>query len=122
VAPRAEIGLPALVESSRVPVYLMDPKENRILDANRAGCELLGYRRDELLRTPVSRIHPAELAQLRSFVDRAIEDGENWTVGLTCRTKSGRFLPTEIMLIALTVGEHIYLVGMVRDRSEHRGP
>ena len=39
----------------------MDPEHNRILAANDAGCALLGYTREELLETPISRIHPAEL-------------------------------------------------------------
>ena len=109
-----------LVKDSSDPVYLMGPQENRILDANRAGCELLGYTRDELVKTPISCIHPAELPQLQAFVDTALAEGEHWTISLACRTKSGRFLPTEILLMALNVGAHVYLVGLVRDRSEHR--
>jgi PAS domain S-box-containing protein len=113
--------LAELVEESSDAVYLMDPKEDRILDANRAGCELLGYTRDELLSLSPSSIHPAELPQLRALVETAREDGESWTISLCCRTKSGRFLPTEIVLLAIRDAVGTYLVGLVRDRSEHRG-
>jgi two-component system, chemotaxis family, sensor kinase Cph1 len=111
-----------LIEDSSGPVYVMDPQRDRILDANRAGCELLGYTRDELVTMSSSSIHPAELPALKALVDSAVNDGQTWTVSLSCRTKSGRFLPTEIALHALRSGDRVYLVGMVRDRSEHRGP
>ena len=48
-------------EHANEPAYVMDPEHSRILAANDAGCELLGYTREELLETPISRIHPSEL-------------------------------------------------------------
>ena len=48
-------------EHASEPAYVMDPEHSRILAANDAGCELLGYTREELLETPISRIHPSEL-------------------------------------------------------------
>ena len=102
-------------------MFILDPGEDRILDANAAGCRVLGYTREELLATPVSDIHPYELPRMRSFVETALLDGESWTIEMVCRTKSGTFLPTEIALLALDSGSHVYLVGLLRDRSEHRG-
>jgi hypothetical protein len=54
-------------------------------------------------------------------VDAALLDGVSWTIEMACRTKSGTFLPTEIALLALDSGERVYLVSLLRDRSEHRG-
>lgn len=110
-----------LFEQSSDPVFILDPREDRILDANAAGCRVLGYTREELLATPVSDIHPHELPQMRSFVQAALLDGESWTIEMVCRTKSGTFLPTEMALLAFDSGSHVYLVGLLRDRSEHRG-
>jgi len=42
--------------------------------------------------TPVSQIHPAELSQMRDFIDRVLEQGQASTIKLTCRTKVGTFL------------------------------
>ena len=36
-------------EHAAEPAYVMDPEHSRILAANDAGCELLGYTREELL-------------------------------------------------------------------------
>jgi PAS domain S-box-containing protein len=105
---------------SREPAYVMDPEHNRILAANDAGCALLGYTREELPETPISRIHPAELAELSELLERVLKHGRASTVKLTCRTKRGTFLPTEISLHALELDGQIRILGLVQDRSEHR--
>ena len=107
-------------EHSHEPAYVMDPEHSSVLAANDAGCNLLGYTREELLRTPISRIHPSELAELSELLERVLRDGRASTIKLTCRTKQGTFLPTEISLHALEIGGRIRILGLVKDRSEHR--
>jgi len=102
------------------PAFLMDPIDDRIVEANRAGCALLGYTRDEMLQATVSDIHPAEMPQLRAFLDSALRDGQATTTTFTCRTKSGQFLPTEIAIHVVDGDGHRYILGLVQDRSEHR--
>jgi PAS domain S-box-containing protein len=119
--PDGNISLEQLFEESRDAVFITDPREDRILDANAAASRLLGYTREEFKATPISQIHPHELPQMRAFLDRALCDGVNWTIEMACRTRSGTFLPTEIELLALDSGDHVYVVSLVRDRSEHRG-
>ena len=107
-------------ECAAEPAYVMDPEHDRILAANDAGCALLGYTRDELLATPISRIHPSELPELADLLQRLVRDGRASTIRLTCRTKQGTFLPTEISLHALELDGRLHVLGLVRDRSEHR--
>jgi two-component system, chemotaxis family, sensor kinase Cph1 len=107
-------------EQTREPAYVMDPEHSRILAANDAGCELLGYTRDELLETPISRIHPSELAELSELLERVLRHGRASTIKLTCRTKAGTFLPTEISLHKLEIDGKTRILGLVQDRSEHR--
>lgn len=102
------------------PAFVLDPHEDRFVAANAAGCALLGYRLDELLETPISRIHPGELPQLQEFVDGVVRTGHGSTITLTCRTSSGRCLPTEMSLSVIDGGDRVYLLGLVADRSEHR--
>jgi PAS domain S-box-containing protein len=109
-----------LFEESPEPAYVIDPAADRILAANSAGCAMLGYAHEELLRTPVSQIHPAELAQMSDFLDRVLRDGQASTIKLTCRTKTGTFLPTEMSVHAFQQGGRVHVLGLVLDRSEHR--
>jgi PAS domain S-box-containing protein len=111
-----------LFEHAGEPAYVMDPAKSRILAANDAGCRLLGYTRAELLETPISCIHPAEMPELAALLERVVRDGRASTIKLTCRTKLGTFLPTEISLHALRIDGQIRILGLVQDRSEHREP
>ena len=119
--PEMNRSLDQLFEDAEDAVFIVDPGEDRFLDANSAACRLLGYTREEFLVTPISQIHPKELSRMRTFLEAAMRDGVNWTIEMACRTKSGTFLPTEIALMALDSGSHTYVVSIVRDRSEHRG-
>jgi two-component system, chemotaxis family, sensor kinase Cph1 len=110
-----------LFEASGDAAFLMDPVDDRIVEANRAGCELLGYSREELLTLTVSAIHPAEMSRLRAFLDDALRDGSASRVEFTCRTKAGTFMPTEISLHLVEADGRRYVLGLVHDRSEHRG-
>ena len=111
-----------IFEHVNKPAYVMDPQHDLILAANDAGCAMLGYTREELLETPISRIHPAELAELQELLERVLRDGRASTIKLTCRTKRGTFLPTEISLHGFEAGGRIQILGLVQDRSEHRQP
>src|SRR5947209_15100672 len=119
--PDAHRSLDELFEDSDDAVFITDPREDRILDANAAASRLLGYTREEFMVTPISQIHPHELPRMRAFLEVALRDGVNWTIEMACRTKSGTFLPTEIGLLALDSGNRTYVVSLVRDRSEHSG-
>jgi PAS domain S-box-containing protein len=118
--PERDVMHATVFEHSPEPAFVMDPEHGRILAANDAGCALFGYTREELLQTPISRIHPAEHAELSELVDRVLHYGRASTIKLTCRTKSGTFLPTELSLHALEIDGKLRVLGLVQDRSEHR--
>jgi hypothetical protein len=63
---------------------------------------------------------PGELPQLRELLERVIRHGQGSTITLTCRTKSGDFLPAEMALHAFESGGRVLILGLVHDRSEHR--
>src|ERR1700745_3975628 len=107
-------------EESPEPAYVIDPAADRILAANPAGCAMLGYTHEEILRTAVSQIHPAERSQMNDFLDRVLRDGQASTIKLTCRTKTGTFLPTEMSLHTFEHRGCLQILGLVQDRSEHR--
>jgi chemotaxis family two-component system sensor kinase Cph1 len=114
--------LEQIFEDSSDPTFIIDPVEDRILAVNRAGCAMLGYTREEMLATPVSQVHPAELPQFRAFLRSVRRDGRGSRINLTCRTKGGTFLPTEMSLHAFAREGRFYILGLVQDRSQHRQP
>jgi PAS domain S-box-containing protein len=114
------LSLDRLLQHALDPVFVLDPHEDRFVAANAAACTLLGYSRAELLATPVSRIHPAELPQLQDLEARVLLHGHGQTIALTCRTRAGSFLPAEMALHAFEHEGGIHILALVHDRSEHR--
>jgi hypothetical protein len=57
---------------------------------------------------------------MSDFLERVLRDGQASTIKLTCRTKVGTFLPTEMSLHAFEKGGRLRILGLVQDRSEHR--
>jgi PAS domain S-box-containing protein len=110
-----------VLEAEPDPAFVLDPVEDRFVGANASGSAMLGYSRAELLETPISRIHPGELPQLQDFVGRVLRDGHGTTITLTCRTRAGGYLPTEMALHAFEHGGRVYVLALIHDRSEHRG-
>jgi PAS domain S-box-containing protein len=117
---RSNLALPRWFDDAGDAAFVLDPREDRFVAANAVGCALLGYPLEELLETPVSRIHPGELAQLQEFVARVLRSGHDSTILLTCRTRARAYLPVEMSLTRLDQGDRAYVLGLVRDRSEHR--
>jgi chemotaxis family two-component system sensor kinase Cph1 len=115
-SPLAHVFLTATADAA----FVMDPDRGRIVEANDAGCRLLGYSRAELLATPISAIHPAELEELSALLQQVLDFQRASTIKLTCRTRQGVFLPTEIALHAVALDGRLGIVGLVQDRSEHR--
>lgn len=111
-----------LFEDAEDAAFILDPLDDRFVAANPAGVKLLGYPLDQLLRTPVSHIHPGELPQLQDFVSRVLDESHGTTITLTCRTQSGAYLPTEMSLHAFDGDGGVYILALIKDRSEHRRP
>ena len=80
----------ALFEESSDAAFLMDPVDDRIVEANHAGCALLGYTREELLdHDRLATSTRPRCHSCASFSRRALRDGRASMVKFTCRTKTG---------------------------------
>ena len=88
-----------LFEDSVDPAFVIEPAGDRIVAVNHAGCAMLGTHTTSCWQRP-SLVHPAELPQFRRFLNQVRREGRGSSIKLTCRTKSGTFLPTEMSLHA----------------------
>lgn len=101
-------------------IFLLDPKGDRIVDANARACSMLGYSYPELLETSISGVHPGEMDRMRAFTSAVLADGHAWTDELSCFTKSGETLPAEISASAVHIEGRLHVIAMVRDVSERK--
>jgi PAS domain S-box-containing protein len=107
-----------IFEHSNDGIFLVDPKEDEILDVNNKACAMLGYSREELRGAPMSMVHPHEMDRMRTFAESVFETGAGWTDKLTCTTKSGRARSAEISASFIDLADKKCMVAMVRDTSE----
>lgn len=99
-------------------IFLIDINQDKILDANNQALLLLGYSKKEILDTAISKIHPREMLQLKAFSEKAFQQRKGWTNELSCLTKDGRSVPTEISATIVEFDGRECLVSSVRDISD----
>ncbi len=109
-----------IFEYSNDMIFIIDPSQDRIVDGNPKACKLLGYCREELLAMPMSAIHPAEMPQLLAFAHLVFEKGYGWTNELTCLTKSGSTLPSEISASSIDIEGRPCIIALVRDITDRK--
>ncbi len=109
-----------IFEHSNDAIFVIDPERDKILDANPGACKMLGYSRKELLALSVSAIHPDEMPRLQAFAQSVFEAGQGWTDELTCFTKSGSCLPSEISASMIDMDEGRCMIALVRDISKRK--
>src|SRR6201997_4742957 len=110
-----------IIKNAPDPVFVSD-LEGKILSANDAVYELLGFRTDEVLEQSLSRfISAEETREFTSALREVIERGATRNARLNPRSASGEVIPTTLNASALrdTDGKVIGAIGILRDMREY---
>src|SRR5205085_11668668 len=84
----------SLIENAPDPVFVSD-LEGKILQANDAVSELLGFRKDEVLEQSLSRfISGEETREFMAALKEVVERGVTRNARLNPRSASGEIIPT----------------------------
>jgi PAS domain S-box-containing protein len=111
----------SLIKNAPDPVFVSD-LEGKILQANDAVSELLGFQPDELLEQSLSRfISPAELREFTAALREVVERGVTRNALLHPRTASDEVIPTTLNASALRdpTGKVIGAIGILRDMRSY---
>jgi PAS domain S-box-containing protein len=119
---RAQYSLDAaiIIANAPDPVFVSD-LEGKILQANDAASELLGFRPDELVEQSLSRfISPEEKREFTAALREVVERGVTRNARLNPRSASGEVIPTTLNASALRNPEAsvIGVIGILRDMRE----
>src|SRR3989442_1587929 len=109
-----------IIANAPDPVFVSD-LEGKILQANDAVSQLLGFRQDELLEQSLSRfITPDETRKFTAALREVVERGVMRNVVLNPRSASGEVIPTSLNASALRDpdGKVIGAIGILRDMRE----
>src|SRR5918911_2020507 len=121
-APQPQYSLDAnlIIANAPDPVFVSD-LDGKILQANDAASELLGFRPDELLEQSLSRfISPTEAREFTAALREVVERGVTRNARLNPRSASGEVIPTTLNASALRDpdGSVIGVIGILRDMRE----
>ncbi len=110
----------SLIKNAPDPVFVSN-LEGKILQANDAVSELLGFRPDELIEQSLSRfISPEETREFTAALREVVEKGVTRNARLNPRSASGEIIPTTLNASALRdpAGHVIGAIGILRDMRE----
>src|SRR5712672_311702 len=110
----------SLIKNAPDPVFVSD-LEGKILQANDAVSQLLGFRPDEVLEQSLSRfISPDETREFTAALREVVENGVTRNVVLNPRSASGEVISTSLNASALrdAAGKVIGAIGILRDMRE----
>ena len=110
----------SLIKNAPDPVFVSD-LEGKILQANDAVSQLLGFRQDEVLEQSLSRfISPAETREFMAALDEVVERGVTRNARLNPSSASGEIIPMTLNASALRDpdGKVIGAIGILRDMRE----
>jgi PAS domain S-box-containing protein len=109
-----------IIANAPDPVFVSD-LQGKILQANDAVSQLLGFREDEVLEQSLSRfISPEETREFVAALEEVVERGVTRNVMLNPRSASGEVIPASLNASALrdSNGEVIGAIGILRDMRE----
>src|SRR5690606_22931703 len=94
--PKVALDANIIIANAPDPVFVSD-LAGKILLANEAVSELLGFRQDEVLEQSLSRfISPEETREFMAALDEVVERGVTKNARLNPRSASGEIIPTTL--------------------------
>ena len=115
----SEKRLMIIFESGKDGIMVADVETKRIIVANLASCEMLGYSRDELLAMDIHDIHPEERMPLivEKFEQQA--RGEiSIAADVPMKRKDGSVFYADINTTPITFGDRACLLGTFKDITD----
>jgi PAS domain S-box-containing protein len=111
----------SLIKNAPDPVFVSD-LQGKILQANDAVSELLGFREDQVVEQSLSRfIGPEETREFVAALREVVERGITRNIRLNPRSASGEVIPTTLNASALRDAEGLVTgaIGILRDMREY---
>jgi PAS domain S-box-containing protein len=115
-----DLGADIIIANAPDPVFVSD-LEGKILQANDAVSQLLGFRPDELIEQSLSKfISPEETREFTAALREVVAKGVTRDARLNPRSASGEVIPTTLNASALRDpdGRVIGAIGILRDMRE----
>lgn len=110
----------AVVEQTSDGIFLIDTQTLRILEANTAYCNLLGYTCEELLRLTIYDLVAIDREILESSIDYALVEKRYFVSQARHRRKDGSEVDVEVNVTLISYGGREVFSVVVRDITERK--
>lgn len=108
----------AVVTQAVEGIFLFEAENKRIVEANPAFCQLVGYTTAELAGLTLYDLIAHDRASINANTQHIVADGKRTIGEREYRRKDGALVPVEVSATALTVGGEALLCVVVRDLTE----
>ena len=99
-------------------IFIIDPENDRIVDANPKACEMLGYSKPEMLRMPVSRVYPEDMQALLALTDKTGRIGRGLRDEVNCRNRLGECMQMDISASVIKLEGYSFLLIVARSQEQ----
>lgn len=110
----------AVVEQATEGILLVDVDSKRILEANAAYHDLLGYSFEEILELTLYDIVPYSRQDMDCYVERVLEEGNYVSGERRHRRKDGSLVDVEVSANIISYGGREVMCILVRDITERK--
>ncbi len=107
-----------LVEQAGDGIFVADPQGNYV-DVNPAGCAMLGYTREEILKLNMKDLASSESQRKKPLQFNELQVRKSITTERMLVTKDGTLLPVEISGRVLDNGNFLGIVRDITERKHH---
>jgi len=101
-------------------ILVVDPASGKIILANQRACDVLEYSAEEMAQLKLEDIHPYDIPTIIDFPAKVRRQKGAITHKLSCRTRTGRFLPAEVSGKSLKLEGSEYLIATIKEASERK--
>jgi two-component system, cell cycle sensor histidine kinase and response regulator CckA len=111
----------SIFENAIDGIMIADAGTHMNIEANKAMCAMMGYTRDELLRLPVSDVHPKEaLPDVLSAFERQLRGEITLAENIPMLRKDGTIFHADVNSVIATLGGRPCLIGIFRDITDRK--
>ncbi|MTI65756.1 MAG: EAL domain-containing protein [Firmicutes bacterium] len=98
-------------------MLLVDPRNNKIVDANKSACEYYGYSKKELLKLKTDDINVLSKENLNKEIKK-VKSGEKRAYGLKNKLSNGEIRDVKAFIEPIKINEKVLLHTIVYDVTE----
>jgi len=101
-------------------IFIINPMNQKIIEANQKASKMLYYSRKELIGMKISQIHPNEMELFSEVMATTLSEGFFRSDRLSCSTKDMGIFPAEISFSTVQFGGEQHILALVRDATERK--